>query len=180
MCDDLHTSVDAMRSVDGGRSFVGRVELTSLPRVAPLLMSSNFGEEQSGACAAEYALRFGRDEAGRATVRGNVRGLLRLRCERCNAVLELPVDSDIALAIVQGLDEASRLPDVYDPLLLEDGSLDLRSLVEDELLLAVPAIPRHEAGVCRAPDYEQPDRPFGTGNADTNPFAVLETLKRRH
>jgi uncharacterized protein len=54
-------------------------------------------------------------------------------------------------------------------------NLDLRELIEDELLLALPLVPRHEdcpqpLRVGHAPDPEPDARP--------NPFAALGALKK--
>jgi uncharacterized protein len=65
--------------------------------------------------------------------------------------------------------------DHEDDVLALNRSLDLRSLVEDELLLALPLVPRHD--VCPEPlplvdddENAEPER--------ANPFAVLAALKR--
>ncbi len=89
------------------------------------------------------------------------------------------------MAVVKGLDEAARLPDAYDPLLPEEATLDPAALVEDELLLAVPPVPRHVEGTCEAPDYERhdhraPDTDREPAPDDEHPFAVLQSLKRHH
>jgi len=56
-------------------------------------------------------------------------------------------------------------------------SVDLRELVEDELLLAMPLVPRHE--VCPAPLLApQADVAFEEAEQDRpNPFAALAALK---
>jgi methionyl-tRNA formyltransferase len=72
--------------------------------------------------------------------------------------------------------EAEALPDAYDPLLLETPLIRPRDLIEDELILAVPAVPRHAEGSCAPPAFE-------AGGEDAlverpNPFAALAALKR--
>jgi len=112
-------------------------------------------------------------------VEGRVTATLLLRCQRCNDVLQLPVSSAFTLAVVAGLDEAAQLPEAYEPLLPEESEIDPAALVEDELLLAVPAVPRHPAGTCEPPAntlVELPD----AAPAQDNPFAVLEALRRQH
>ena len=77
---------------------------------------------------------------------------------------------------VHGEDAAAQLDtDSEDDVLALTRALDLRELIEDELLLALPLVPRHE--VCPTPllapaDGEAPvdDKP--------NPFAALAALKR--
>ena len=51
-----------------------------------------------------------------------------------------------ALRFVHGEDAAAELDaDSDDDVLASSRSLDLRALIEDELLLALPLVPRHEA-----------------------------------
>ena len=40
------------------------------------------------------------------------------------------------------------LPEQYDPLLLDETSIELGSLIEDELTLALPIVPMHEPDEC--------------------------------
>jgi uncharacterized protein len=55
-------------------------------------------------------------------------------------------------------------------------SLDLHQLAEDELLLALPLVPRHEA--CPQPLPPPAVHPPADSDAATHPFAALATLKR--
>lgn len=116
--------------------------MRSLTRVVPLL-ADPCGE-------INYQLAFSRDDLGRALVRVSVNGLLRLHCQRCLDILEWRIEERALLALVLGLDEAARLPDRlpdapngYEPLLIDASRLRPLSIIEDEVLLALPAIPRH-------------------------------------
>jgi len=179
MREALPHSVDPRRLAELRREFVGTLALERLPRLAAVVAPAD-----PAADYASYRLRFRRDASGRDLVEGEVAATLHLRCERCSQALEFPVASAFTLAVVDGLDEAAQLPDAYDPLLPEEATLDPAALVEDELLLAVPAVPRHAEGACRAPRYasadQQADDEHAGAPADDNPFAVLESLKRRH
>ena len=74
-------------------------------------------------------------------------------------------------------DAASDLPASYDPL-VSGNITNLHALVEDELLLALPAVPMHSREECQHSGNE-----FGNG-ADAevpqreNPFAALGDLLR--
>jgi|UPI0007323BA3 uncharacterized protein len=176
MCDPFPDSVDPRRLAEIGRELTGTLPLVRLPRLAQVICEPATGEE-----SVAYRLSFRRDAGGRALVQGEVTATLRLPCERCNGIVSLPVASEFTLAVVVGLDQAAQLPEDYEPLLPEDGAVDPAGLVEDELLLALPAVARHPAGTCRPPHYEQPDESADTSvRAKDNPFAVLESLKRRH
>jgi uncharacterized protein len=103
---------------------------------------------------------------------------LRLECQRCLQPVETELALDRWFHFVPGEDAAAQLDaDSEDDVLALTRALDLRELVEDELLLALPLVPRHP--VCPAPllapsdaehDAAMPDRP--------NPFAALAALKR--
>ncbi|WP_295880765.1 YceD family protein [uncultured Thiohalocapsa sp.] len=176
MCDALPQSVDPRRLAELQRELAGTLPLSRLPRLAQLVLSDPTAEP---GCAA-YRLAFRRDASGRDLVQGEVTATLRLRCERCNGVLELPVASTFTLAVVDGLDEAARLPEDYEPLLPEEATLDPATLVEDELLLAVPTVPRHPVGACSAPAYTEPEGDASPASGEPSPFAALEGLKRYH
>lgn len=180
MRDALPLSIDPRRLAEQKREFVGTLTLARLPRLAQVVLTPT----DTAAGYVSYKLAFHRDASHRDLVHGAVSATLGLRCERCNEPLQLPVVSEFALAVVSGLDEAAQLPEGYEPLLPEEATLDPAALVEDELLLAIPAVPRHAAGTCRAPRYVNADARTGdepdAAPVDDNPFAVLQALKRQH
>lgn len=129
---------------------------------------------------------FDRDDKRRSIVHGNVKAVLTLVCQRCLEPMEYPVDTEFNLALVRGFQEAERLPEEFDPLLLEDEQpVAVRELIEDELLLAIPDVPRH--GDDRACEIkERPEvveavetTPIERQVSSDNPFAVLASLKRQ-
>lgn len=102
-----------------------------------------------------------------------------LTCQRCLRPFESPIEIDQALRFVRGEAEAEALDaELEVDVLALPRALDLRELVEDELLLALPLVPRHE--VCPSP------LTFSAGPLDEvaepereNPFAALQSLKGR-
>lgn len=151
------------------RSFKGEIPLKALGRLTPLLASD--------AGAAAFVLAFGRDQKGRPLVEGRVAAALSLVCQRCLGTMPLAVAQEFRLRLVAGLDEAMALPDELDPLVVEDGQLNLRDIIEDELILAVPTTPRHRIAEC--PVRVETGAPLpGAAPERENPFAVLTALKR--
>jgi uncharacterized protein len=65
--------------------------------------------------------------------------------------------------------------DSEDDVLALTRALDLRALVEDELLLELPLVPRHE--VCPEP-LKAAHEEIPPVEEKPNPFAVLASLKR--
>ncbi len=162
---------DPWRLADAGKRFVGQITAHRLSRLREELLEAS--------TEIAYELVFGRDEQNRATVKGRVKATLYLQCQRCLETLELPVDREISLALVEGLDEARALPDRYEPLLLEEARIRPLDLLEDELLLALPQVPRHRPEAC-TPRVEQTESLAARQQAaPDNPFAVLAKLKQK-
>ena len=164
---------DPLRLCALGKAYEGAIPLADLPRLAPLLTSTE-GE-------AAFVLAFERDARRRPTVRVRVKARLPVQCQRCLGSMMLDVDADSLLVVVSGPDEAERLPDGLDPLLVENGKLELRSVIEDELILAIPPAPVHRPEDCgvRLGDInagpEQGDVAVDKG--PPNPFAALADWK---
>ena len=124
------------------------------------------------------SLYFGRE--GRIPyVDGNLETTLLLTCQKCLQGVEFKVNNAVKLGIVTSIEYVARLPLEYEPLLVEEETLLLSTLVEDELLLSLPDYPKHEydcvvEGVAKdiVSAFEEiaPKKP--------NPFSVLAHLKK--
>jgi len=101
---------------------------------------------------------------------------LSLVCQRCLGPVDARIESQRSFLFVAGEDAAAQLDaDSEDDVLALTRSLDLRELVEDELLLALPLVPRHE--LCPEP-LPVPDDAPEAADERPNPFAALAALKR--
>lgn len=165
---------DPARLCGLGKVYEGAVPLADLPRLAALLMSDGG--------TAEFVLAFDRDEERRNTVRVEVRAALPIQCQRCLGTMMQEVESVSLLVVVSGPDEAERLPDDVDPLLVEQDRLALRSLIEDELILAIPNAPMHDVDDCGIDLGEinadtNPQEMASQAGGDESPFAALAQLK---
>lgn len=92
------------------------------------------------------------------------RTALELRCQRCLQPLTVPLEVQPSLRFVRGEAQAEALDEDSDEdVLALAPALDLLPLIEDELILALPLVPRHE--LCPQPlpmsagqeDLEQAD-----------------------
>ncbi|MBV8033841.1 DUF177 domain-containing protein [Roseateles sp.] len=104
-------------------------------------------------------------------------GQVALTCQRCLK----PVLEDIAIdrwiRFVDTEAEAAALDvDSDDDVLALPRHLDARELIEDEMLLALPLVPRHE--VCPEPLTHAGDEVEPEAAERPNPFAKLAALKR--
>lgn len=139
MSDRLPVHVDPMSLADKGRAIDGRVPVAAFRRLAGWLHASEG--------ALEVSLRFGRDDAGRQVVTGRLRGELELLCQRCLVPYRLPVDMQLALVLVASEAAANALPDELDALVVDaQRSMHTVDMIEDDLILALPLVPRCERG----------------------------------
>ena len=100
-----------------------------------------------------------------------------LTCQRCLKPVEEHLDIDRWIRFVDTEAEAAELDaDSDDDVLALPRHLDARELIEDELLLAMPLVPRHE--VCPEPLAHADDEAEPEEEERPHPFAKLAALKR--
>ena len=109
--------------------------------------------------------------------------LVPLQCQRCLGPMAERLEVDRAIRFVRGEDLAARLDEeTDDDVLALPAALDVHALVEDELILALPIVPRHE-GPCPQPLLPETAGVDETAPPQTteepHPFAALAALKRR-
>jgi uncharacterized protein len=141
------------------------VPVAGLERLAKLLA------ETTGIAEGEIA--FSREQ-GQAIAHVKLHAELSVVCQRCMVRMQLPVDCDSRVALVESEEAAQAVPAEFETALAPGGRLRLRELVEEELLLALPAAPRHTEDEC----VEELVTPVGVSPAqDTHrPFADLGGL----
>jgi uncharacterized protein len=129
--------VDPWKAAEGGRTFAGSMPMNRMTRLLPLL-APPAGE-------AHFSARFGFDDQARVVIRIEVDAELPLICQRSLERYLEPVHRETLLGVIATLAEEVLLPGNYEPVLAEHGRLALQDLVEDELLLGVPQVPRNPA-----------------------------------
>ncbi len=103
---------------------------------------------------------------------------VQLQCQRCLQNMAQALQVDRRLRFVRGEAAAARLDEASEDDVLElPPRLDLHALTEDELILALPLVPRHER--CPAPLPLRDDTDMPDETAAPKPFAALAALRRR-
>lgn len=128
----------------------------------------------------DYTVRGALDVLGRPVLDVSISGCCQLRCQRCLNGLEYVIRHSARLllcdqASLDALDSEHHLAghsDEEEELdgILADEHLDVLNLLEEEILLALPISPMHEAGACQVAAGENRQK-------EKHPFAVLEKLK---
>jgi uncharacterized protein len=100
-----------------------------------------------------------------------------LQCQRCLQTLVEPLAVQRRFRFVRTDEEAARLDEESeDDVLVLQPRLDLHELLEDELILALPIVPRH--GECPQP-LPLPAQELEDEAPAPNPFAALAALRGR-
>lgn len=161
--------IDPFRYADQSLGLSGTVKIADMQRLSASVNSLDD--------VVAVDLSFGVDEQDVTFLKGHLETKLTLQCQRCMEPFIYEIMSDFVLGIVNTLDEANALPEQYEPALAKEGSLALRELIEDEIILNLPIIPRHEPEDCKV-KLPLADSGWEQGKGE-NPFHVLESLKRK-
>lgn len=169
MSQRLPVHIEPVGAADRGRELHGHMPVSAFERLGHWLHSHE-GE-------LDVSLHFGRGASGRRTLRAEVEGDLELVCERCLSPFGLHLDLSVELTLVDSEAEAKTLPADAEPLVLSDTrSMHTTDMIEDDLILALPVVPRCERADCHAAvrvlDSEEAERDADTGRQ--RPFADLD------
>ncbi len=152
------------------------IPLAELPRVSHELAATD--GEASG------KVRFSR-HMGHAVADLDVSAQPEVVCQRCMLPMRWPMHVKSRIALVSDYDAADRVPDSLEVFLVEADSVSVRDLVDEEIMLALPQVPRHaEDSKCAEQPMRLPgqaDEPEGAAESQVQkPFAQLgELLKRK-
>lgn len=170
MSDRLPQRVAPVRLAETGGTVRGVLPIGELERLADSLHDTE-GE-------VEVELAFGVDEIGTRHVRGHLRTVLHLSCQRCLQRMEYPLDVHFVVGLAAP-GRADDFPERYDDVVEVEGeTISVPDLVEDELILSLPIVPLHAAAEC---DYdrsiitvpEDDEAPSETEADRVRPFADL-------
>ena len=141
----------------------GRLGLDALPRLA-----------QTGCSAAlvDFVLKGEINERGRAGLHLCLTGSLRLQCQRCLGDVESPLRLDARLELAASEEEVLAAEDDVDRV-VASRETDVAALVEDEVLLALPMVAKHEQ--CRS----AAELDGGAAPAAFQALAALKKLNRQ-
>ncbi len=156
--------IDSLEFARAGEQLKGSVPVSELSRLADSLFDANG--------TLQFELTGGQDARQRLRLHLTVAGSINLLCQRCLDKLVFPVGAQTNLLVLR--DGAGADTGEIDDL---DGvpaaaQTDVWSLVEDEVLLAIPLAPRHTEDEC-SPAVK------AAGDPAASPFAALARLTQQ-
>ena len=153
--------IDSVEFARAGEVLDGSVPVGQLSRLADVLFDAD-GEMQ-------FELKGGRDSRERFRLHLTVTRRIDLQCQRCLGKLAFPLSTRTNLLVLteDAGGDTGELEDLDG--VPAGAAIDVWSLVEDEVLLALPLAPRHAEGDC-SPAVK------GAGEPVASPFAALAGL----
>jgi uncharacterized protein len=160
------TTFDAFRLARSQETLRGEATMTQLPRLAQSVLDP--------AARVTYEITGRIDAEGHPGAVMKLSARLPLLCERCNEPMLFPLEREVAFRFVGDEQELNALPieDVDVEEVVGSSSMALLPWIEDEAILSLPLVPRHDDCVlplASESDPAQERRP--------NPFAVLGRLR---
>ena len=128
---------------------------------------------------ADGELRTSHGMDGQVWLRLKASATLPMSCQRCLHTVDVPLEVEREFRFVADEATAEALDnDSEEDLLALSREFNLRELIEDELIMALPVVPRHDECPVDVP-LESSDEDFEEASAQKpNPFAALTSLRR--
>lgn len=161
----LTSYADAQRQAAVGRVVEDRAALDRFPRLLDVLANKDG--------FIDYRVGFDQDPMGRPRLTIHATGEVRLVCQRTLEAFVFPIAIDTRLGVIRREEEEAELLPDHEPLLLDGNDRSIDSIVEDELVLLLPANPVAPDSESRTPVWQE----ALSSNRKTNPFAALEALR---
>lgn len=137
----LPTKINPLRLAKTRSQLIGTLSLVEMSRLAVLV------GKQDGEVALN--LHFGIDDYHQSYCQGHVTAELTLQCQRCNQAFLMQHDMELKLGLIAAEAQTKSLDDDYEPLLCETAEMRLAGIIEDELILGLPLVPKHDEQSCQ-------------------------------
>lgn len=122
-----------------------------------------------------------RYENHNALLNGKLSGKIILICQRTLETFEYMIDNSLSLGFVTDDRFFKNFPENYEQYIYQNDQINLLELVEEEILLSIPMIPKKTINDCQAIQSKSYCSVFENHNTKSqetpNPFSALKKLK---
>ena len=181
---ELSTDPKALSRIDfcAPQSYQGNgfLEISALPRVAEEASCIESGDGFQWEVKTHFANSPGSEP--QQILELAVKGRIHLVCQSCLQDCGLDLAQQSRFVIVATEEEADTFPmedDQQEPLVASQH-FDLLGLIEDEILLSMPLIPKHPEGTCKphASSFGDSGQATDASESHQNPFNILKNMKK--
>jgi uncharacterized protein len=160
--------IDGLQFARSGSEISGNLTPDQLPRLAELGCSTG---------GIKYRLTGLVNARGKPALAMLIEGEGQMRCQRCLEPLSVVLSGSAELELSKALAEIEQADDEIDRV-LAGHAMNVAAMVEDEAILALPMVPRHDQ--CIAADAVDVAGAAESPQAKVDsPFSVLAALKKK-
>ncbi|CAA6814767.1 MAG: Unknown protein [uncultured Thiotrichaceae bacterium] len=177
MSNRLPVEINPFRLIEQRRQLSGVVHTNRLSRLSELLVPEAVAEDF------EVELEFLYSPSHLPMIIGQVNGTVVMECQRCLKPVTIDVEARISVVVTASQTDRRPEEEGYEICIVDDERMFLQDFIEDEILLTLPAVARHdqceptrivrEIPVADNADNEQP-----VEKEKKNPFAALKDWKK--
>jgi uncharacterized protein len=138
----LPVQINHRRFVSDNAKLEGIIPLQRFERLIALV------EDEVGEVEAQ--LEFKKARKHRSLVIGQLKTRISVICQNCMAPTQIELDTELRVLVVNSEEALAQLHEDDDGLVCEDELILLVDLLEDELILALPMVGKHEEGECQS------------------------------
>ena len=167
--DTITLLIDPLLSAKLGKSISGELNFSTLNRLRDLARYDN--KEIS------YSISFVYDEDNKCCITGKVQTTLQLECKRCLKFFPYQVITAFNLYAVKAInDSEDNLSKQLDVVLIENGLISITDIIEDEVILSLPEVPKHAEDDVNCHSIQKASFLEYGARQQKNPFSVLKQL----
>ena len=169
----LPARLDHRKMASQAQVLRGAVPISQLPRFGEMLAEAD-GD-------IDLVLAFSRGKQGRTQIRGSAQAAVGLICQKCLRPFRQSLDCVINFEVVGSDAGCDQLEDDADTIVCDDKEISLTVLLEDELSMSMPMIPRHTVTQCPSNEYRRVDLELPIDEVKTThrPFAGLAAAMKK-
>lgn len=169
--DGKAASGDKARNLPAGKSLAGQQALVQFKRLVE-------GLPEQADTLVQWSVQGEGTLAGRRFIDVKASAEVTLECQRCLQLFVQALRVDNRLEVVRKLSQLDGDDDLEEIERIEGSPrFEVLELIEDELILSLPSVPKHD--VCPSvPGLSEPSGEPDAEVARPSPFAVLERLKK--
>jgi len=120
------------------------------------------------------------DHRKRCLISAEIKADLTLECQTTFEPIVHQVNNTTTFCALVAESQFADVEDEYEPVLVEDGYLDIKQVIEDELILSVPIVANKSSDeITQKMSFGKLDEgQIAKEEKAKNPFSVLENLKK--
>ena len=192
MLERLPQFIDYIRYTDAKKTIKGDLKLSDCHRLLEILSPEISQKIKNSSNEFEQFIHlefdFGVDDFANRYITGYITAKLSLTCQRCMQAMEYPVEINLSLGFIKNKMQEQNISGLYDSFYIENSEpINFYALVEDEIILSLPLIAKHEDENCVSMVMDEinkktDDIDIAFAEAEEkakkkNPFAILKQLK---